>query len=910
MPAAADRNLLFGILAVQMDFITRDQLVAAMHAWILDKQKPLAALLVDQKALTPDTRALLDALVEKHLALHDNDAQKSLAAVSSVGSVKQDLADIADADVQASLMQLAPSRSRLPGGTSGGSARRAGPTDPYATTGAVGAPSGLRFRILRPHAAGGLGEVFAARDEELHREVALKQIRERHADDAEARSRFLLEAEITGGLEHPGIVPVYGLGTYGDGRPFYAMRFIKGDNLKEAIARFHQSRDRQGGVRSPLPHGRGSDFASIEFRQLLGRFIDVCNAVAYAHSRGVLHRDLKPGNVMLGSFGETLVVDWGLAKCVGRTEPRNGPGDTTEEALVPASGSGSAETLVGTAVGTPAYMSPEQAAGKLDQLGPATDVYSLGATLYTLLTNRPPVEGKETAEVLRKVQRGDSGFHQPDASARVIPHPLVAVCKKAMSLNPRDRYGTPLTLAEDLEHWLADEPVSAWREPWTVRTRRWVRHHQNLVTSSAASLFIALVALTVGLLWYQDQQNRRANEEAERERERKTAREESAAVKEYLSALFASADPSGLQSIGFVSGPQQGLKLTAPKLLDIGATHARTKLQAQPLLRAAMLDQIGNVYRSLGFYEKAEPLIGEGLSLRQEHHANDDEIASSLHHLATLQYERGRFPEAEELYRTALKLREKQRGREDLETANTMFNLAWTLGMQFGKADRARLAEAESLIQATVDVRRKKLGKEDREVGIALLGQAAIIYEKDNIKGIFLAHQAFSILAKSRNKDPATSALVDYFIAVDLRKKGGNDNLRRAATIQKRVMTQVVELLGDRHPLYALLLGDLAGLLREAGDLDGATKAINQALDIGRFHGGHPVMVPALVELADAQRQDGNLKQAESLYRESLGIALRFDAPRLAPLPGSRLTELLRSQHRQQEADELIKTLP
>ena len=125
-----------------------------------------------------------------------------------------------------------------------------------------------------------------------------------------AASRFLLEAEITGGLEHPGIVPVYGLGQYADGRPYYAMRFIKGDSLKEAIERFHQA---------DIP-SRDPGERTLELRQLLGRFIDVCNAIAYAHSRGVLHRDLKPGNIMLGKFGETLVVDWGLAKVVGRQE--------------------------------------------------------------------------------------------------------------------------------------------------------------------------------------------------------------------------------------------------------------------------------------------------------------------------------------------------------------------------------------------------------------------------------------------------------------------------------------------------------------------------------------------------------------------------------------------------------------
>ena len=148
-------------------------------------------------------------------------------------------------------------------------------------------PDGQRFRILRPHARGGLGAVFVALDEELHREVALKQILDHHADDPTSRTRFVLEAEITGGLEHPGIVPVYGLGSYGDGRPYYAMRFVRGDSLKDAIASFHKD-ERLG-----RDHGN----RSLEMRKLLRRFLDVCNAIHYAHSRGVLHRDIKPGNI-------------------------------------------------------------------------------------------------------------------------------------------------------------------------------------------------------------------------------------------------------------------------------------------------------------------------------------------------------------------------------------------------------------------------------------------------------------------------------------------------------------------------------------------------------------------------------------------------------------------------------------
>ncbi len=265
------------------------------------------------------------------------------------------------------------------------------------TVGNGSAAGSARFLILRQHARGGLGEVFVAYDKELHREVALKEIRPDRADDSVSRARFVLEAEITGGLEHPGIVPVYGLGEFAGGRPFYAMRFIQGDSLKAAIARFHAAEG----------PGRDPGERALALRGLLRRFIDVCNAIAYAHSRGVLHRDLKPANVMLGKYGETLVVNWGLAKAIGRAE--GAMGIIAEPALRPPASSGSTPTIAGSALGTPAYMSPEQAAGALNRIGPRSDVYSLGATLYCLLTGRAPLdEGDgDIDEPLRRARAGE-----------------------------------------------------------------------------------------------------------------------------------------------------------------------------------------------------------------------------------------------------------------------------------------------------------------------------------------------------------------------------------------------------------------------------------------------------------------------------------------------------------------------
>ena len=333
-----------------------------------------------------------------------------------------------------------------------------------------GGDEASRYCDLRAHARGGLGEVYLARDTQFGRQVALKEIQARWRDQDHIQQRFLREAQLTGTLEHPGIVPVYSLGRIAADRPFYAMRFIQGQSLAEAISRLHKANlDRTA--------------FGLELRKLLRRLFDVCNTLHYAHEHGVVHRDIKPQNIMLGSFGETLVVDWGLACRPGEAPTAGGAVATAEEGA-------SGPTLAGDVVGTPAYMSPEQAAGAQDQVGRAWDIYSLGATLYHLLTGRPPLVNVPLAKVQQALAAGD--FPRPRTLNPRVSPALEAICLKALAPQPAERYATAAEFGEELEKWLADEPVAAHRESLIERSSRLARRHRAWV--SAGMLALALVA--------------------------------------------------------------------------------------------------------------------------------------------------------------------------------------------------------------------------------------------------------------------------------------------------------------------------------------------------------------------------------------------------------------------------------
>ena len=315
-------------------------------------------------------------------------------------------------------------------------------TDPLATVdastlSAAGAPltdvigTGPRYTRSSLHAAGGMGNVWLARDTHLGRDVALKELPPESFKGL-APVRFVREARITGQLEHPGIVPVYELGRDPEtGRPFYVMRFVRGRTLSQVVELFHRGR-------------RPDWYEPMELVTLLSAFVSVCNTVAYAHSRGVVHRDLKGENIVLGDFGEVIVLDWGLAKRVDRNDP---------EFVEPEAGLSdwAAQTMVGQVIGTPAYMAPEQAEGRLDQIGACTDIFGLGAILYEILSGVPPFSGADTREVLDRAKRGE--IRRPREFWPDVPTGLEAACLKALARAPEDRFQSAIELGQEVQSW-------------------------------------------------------------------------------------------------------------------------------------------------------------------------------------------------------------------------------------------------------------------------------------------------------------------------------------------------------------------------------------------------------------------------------------------------------------------------
>jgi serine/threonine protein kinase len=329
--------------------------------------------------------------------------------------------------------------------------------------------SGTRYELVEELGRGGMSVVYSATDRELGRVVALKVLAAEMADP-EMVARLRREARIIAHLEHPGIVPVHDVGTLPDGRVFYAMKLVTGKRLDAQV------------LEAPAIGER------------LRLFLRICEPVAFAHAHGVIHRDLKPENVMVGPFGEVLVMDWGVAK--HREEPPAGPSGAAPAAK-PASDH---DTAHGTVLGTPAYMAPEQARGEVERVDARADVYALGAILYFLLTGRAPGRTKASPDEPTRTWAGPSrppSIEPPRRLSPGLPRALEAICWKALAPDPDGRYGKVDDLAADVERFLEGERVWAYPENAWQKARRFVGRHRTAVALVVAYLVMRIVLLVV-----------------------------------------------------------------------------------------------------------------------------------------------------------------------------------------------------------------------------------------------------------------------------------------------------------------------------------------------------------------------------------------------------------------------------
>jgi hypothetical protein len=615
----------------------------------------------------------------------------------------------------------------------------------------------------------------------------------------------------------------------------------------------------------------------------LGRFIDVCNAVGYAHSRGVLHRDLKPGNVMLGKYGETLVVDWGLAKAKGRSSDAREVG---EPALKPSPTSASAPTVVGSAVGTPAYMSPEQAVGRLDELGPRADVYSLGATLYYVLTGRPPFASEDVGTTLKKVQRGE--FSRPREAKPAVPLALQAICLNAMALRAADRYSSPREVADDVERYLADEPVVAHAEPLTAQTRRWLRKHPRTVAALAATVLVGLtsaIAIT-GVVSSKNRElaranaslraanvaerkanleaenkrkeaeaareqerlakleaeNKRKEAEAAREQERlakleaetkrkeaENARAQAEAVSRYLAEAFRSPDPA-----------RNGRTITMAEVLDRSAKDMRTEFANDPRTKATLLNAIGQAYLGLGLYHESIPLFEQARDLIVAAFGNQDaDSFAPASNLAAAYREAGKVDQALLLDEETLKLRKERFGPEHPDTLVSMSNLAVSYHA-VGKRDQALL-----LNEQTLKLRKEKLGPEHPQTLLSMNNLAA-------------SYQAL----------------------------GKRD---QALLLHEETLKLVKQKLGPEHPQTLLSMNNLAVSYQDTGKLDRALPLFEDTLKLSRAKLGddHPRTLNLVGNLARAYLKDKQSEKALALFNELVArqrLQMSSDAPRFTAL--------------------------
>jgi eukaryotic-like serine/threonine-protein kinase len=740
------------------------------------------------------------------------------------------------------------------------------------------------YELQRFHAQGGLGVVYIARDRSFQRDVAIKFTRRRWHSPTDL-ARFRREAEITGRLEHPGIVPVYAVNPPGRDDPCYVMRWIDGETLQDAIDQLH----------APV-NGSPIDFQSVPFRALLQQFISVCKTTSFAHNRGVIHRDIKPRNIMLGAYGETLLLDWGLAKWIAGTGPQDNllPSE-------PAAGSEGEMTGPGDILGTLAYASPEQLSGQFEVVDQRSDIFSLGGVLYALLTGSAPYESAPLPSTKEIVTRGD--VIRPRMRNSQIPRLLEAICMHALCIEPAGRYATAREIADDVERYLADEPVRVTSESVSERAMRWLRKHRTTAVTTAATLLVILLSVSFGtvLLSGKNRELAHLNQNVREQLEESQVNLQLAvsAVDQFCTNVsedlrLQEADLNPLRSKLLNSAitfhedllHRRGTSTTAQ--LDLARSYSRL---------AALAREIDATSRAIEWYRDSIEAYRACLPDRSPDHAILLELIRDLADLGQLLAEAGQSSSASESIMESLSL---ARGLCSVESPSLQDAQALTrslLNAAYVSKSTGNLDQAEDLLKEAVVHAAAfwKSPSDSIDMGWQLVESYLSLGDAYLLKGLKYWRPADESFVKARDiglellKQSTGSvhnkldvAKAHYQLGIVHKIIGQPDKarseLRAAMSIQQSVYQQ--------HPSLARCADRLADSYRQLGrveELDGQDAAAEQAYQIGEqtlrrlieLYPGNQlrgsIHADLLQLLAEIHRARGSLETALNYANQAVG---------------------------------------
>jgi len=811
-------------------------------------------------------------------------------------------------------------------------------------------PVSGRYRLEGELARGGMGAILEVFDVDLRRKLAMKVVLDEHGStgdaaaaptpsDAARLSRFLEEAQITGQLDHPGVVPVHELGLDANGHAYFTMRLVRGRDLWEIFKLVD----------------KGAEGWSVT--RAIGVLLKVCEAMAFAHAKGVVHRDLKPANVMVGEFGEVYVMDWGLARVNGAPDRHDvsvrAEQDASESSHVRVEtdrrdGSSRRDdallTMDGDVLGTPTFMPPEQARGRLEAIDERSDIYSVGAMLYRLLAGRAPyVEANEEPTAMTVLERILAG--PPHSIAQIAPlasAELAAICEKAMARKREQRYADMLTLAEDLRAYLEGRVVAAYEAGAWAEGRKWIQRNRGLSIAAAAAL-LALVSGLSASVWL----GRRAATNAELAEERRVAAEASA-LDARRQARVAQEVNSFLNDdlLAAIAPEHEGAQVTVRQVLDKAAHNLDGRFANEPQIEAALRRTIGTSYGKLGDFEAALPHIERAMELWVADPAASprDKIESRLQ-TAWVWRGAGRKEEAIDLYEdiVAAFAAEDPPNYEGLTTANNDLGLALTEAGRFDEARERYEDAAELALQHLGETHRQTLvvlGNLARlESDMGDFEQAIARFEQVlPLQRAMEGERAPNTIATLSNLSTAYNAAGRYQAALDAATEGyelclgvygaehpltahaeGNrgialSSLRRFGEAKEafEASVRVLEQTRNEEQVDLLLArGNLAGVEFELGRPAEALELSQRQLPLERRVLGesHPHTLRTLNRIASALKALNRLDEAERAFREALPLtrdALGDDRP-LTIVVLENLGGVLYTQRRYDETEALTR---